>query len=200
MTRTGLRRASLQERNGSYRLLFCYHGRQYTWTPGKVGKGETGNKARQVDSLLLRLGQRLTVPWPVAGRENTYIDITFPTAGVPKTMRVKKRKMALAVLLTVTTISLGTAVIPCRTRAADPGGHRVVTDLPPLTHVIDYESRLPPEAARLHAYVSKPLAPAETAYRQIPWLVDLNEGLRVARDEKRPLLLWTSGDDPLDRC
>jgi hypothetical protein len=30
--------------------------------------------------------------------------------------------------------------------------------------------------------------------------VDLNEAVRVARAEKRPLLLWTSGDDPLDRC
>jgi hypothetical protein len=69
-----------------------------------------------------------------------------------------------------------------------------------MTHVIDDVSRLPTEAARLHAYVTKPLSPGELAYRQIPWLVDLNEGLRVARDEKRPLLLWTSGDDPLDRC
>jgi len=115
-------------------------------------------------------------------------------------MRVKKRKMALAVLLTVTTISLGTAAIPCRTRAADPGGHRVVTDLPPIRGVIDDETRLPPEAARWHAYVTTPFFPAELAYRQIPWVVDLNEAVRAARAEKRPLLLWTSGDDPLDRC
>jgi len=69
-----------------------------------------------------------------------------------------------------------------------------------MTHLIDDGSRLPPAAARLHAYVSNPLWPAELAYRQIPWLVDLNEAVRVAQDEKRPLLLWTSGDDPLDRC
>ncbi len=70
----------------------------------------------------------------------------------------------------------------------------------PIPYWIDDVSRLPPEAARLHAYVSNPLWPREQAYRDIPWLVDLNEALRVARDEKRPLLLWTSGDDPLDRC
>ena len=29
---------------------------------------------------------------------------------------------------------------------------------------------------------------------------DLNDGMRVAREENRPLLLWTSGDEPLDRC
>jgi hypothetical protein len=37
-------------------------------------------------------------------------------------------------------------------------------------------------------------------WQTIPWLTDLNEGIRVARAEKRPLLIWASGDDPLERC
>jgi hypothetical protein len=48
--------ASLQERNGSYRVLFCYHGKLHTFTIGQV---ET--KGRQVDYLFMRLKQRLIV-------------------------------------------------------------------------------------------------------------------------------------------
>ena len=47
--------ASLQERNGSYRILFCHHGKLHTFTIGKVEKDEAENKARQVDYLLMRL-------------------------------------------------------------------------------------------------------------------------------------------------
>lgn len=53
--------ASLQERNGSYRVLFCYHGKLHTFTIGQVAKDEAENKARQVDYLLMRLKQRLIV-------------------------------------------------------------------------------------------------------------------------------------------
>jgi hypothetical protein len=51
--------ASLQERNGSYRVLFCYHGKLHGFTTGKVEKDEAETKARQVDYLLMRLNQRL---------------------------------------------------------------------------------------------------------------------------------------------
>ncbi len=53
--------ASLQERNGSYRILFCHHGKLHTFTIGKVAKDEADNKARQVDYLLMRLKQKLIV-------------------------------------------------------------------------------------------------------------------------------------------
>jgi hypothetical protein len=49
------------------------------------------------------------------------------------------------------------------------------------------------------AAIIKP-KPDEYKWRQIPWILDLNEGMKLARDEKRPLLLWVSGDDPLERC
>lgn len=51
--------ASLQERNGSYRVLFCHHGKLHAFTIGKVKKDEAENKARQVDYLLMRLKQKL---------------------------------------------------------------------------------------------------------------------------------------------
>ena len=53
--------ASLQERNGSYRILFCYHGKLHSFTIGKVEPDEAENKSRQVDYLLMRLKQRLIV-------------------------------------------------------------------------------------------------------------------------------------------
>jgi integrase len=53
--------ASLQERNGSYRVLFRYHGKLHAFTLGRVGNDEAENKARQVDYLLMRLKQRLLV-------------------------------------------------------------------------------------------------------------------------------------------
>jgi integrase len=53
--------ASLQVRNGRFRILFCYHGKLHTFTLGKVERGEAENKARQVDYLLIRLKQGLLV-------------------------------------------------------------------------------------------------------------------------------------------
>lgn len=51
--------ATVQERNGSYRILFNHHGKRETFTLGKVSRDEADNKARQVDYLLMRLKQRL---------------------------------------------------------------------------------------------------------------------------------------------
>jgi hypothetical protein len=60
-------------------------------------------------------------------------------------------------------------------------------------------SRLSPEARRLYSAVRNP-QPGELKWQQIPWLTDLQEGMRVAGEENRPLLLFVSGDDPLEKC
>jgi len=46
--------ASPQERNGTYRILVCYHGKLHAFLIGKVEKDEAENKARQVDYLVMR--------------------------------------------------------------------------------------------------------------------------------------------------
>jgi integrase len=51
--------ASLQQRNGSYRVLFQYRGKQYAAPIGKVSAEEAAAKVAQVDYLLLRLRQGL---------------------------------------------------------------------------------------------------------------------------------------------
>jgi hypothetical protein len=43
-------------------------------------------------------------------------------------------------------------------------------------------------------------APAELRWQQIPWVMDLAEGQRLAQAERRPIFLWVTGDDPLERC
>jgi hypothetical protein len=42
--------------------------------------------------------------------------------------------------------------------------------------------------------------PAELKWQNIPWVLDLAEGQRLARTEGRPIFLWVSGDAPLGRC
>jgi hypothetical protein len=42
--------------------------------------------------------------------------------------------------------------------------------------------------------------PEELRWQQIPWLLDLAEGQRLAKAEGRPIFLWVTGDDPLERC
>ncbi|MBV9124079.1 MAG: hypothetical protein JO112_12030 [Planctomycetes bacterium] len=58
---------------------------------------------------------------------------------------------------------------------------------------------LPVEAARMYGFVTTP-HPGELQWQQIPWLTDLREGIRQARAEGRPLLLFVSGDEPLEKC
>jgi len=45
----------------------------------------------------------------------------------------------------------------------------------------------------------KPTA-KELTWLAIPWVLDLAEAQKVARAEKRPILVWATGDDPLERC
>ena len=51
--------AALQERNGSYRILFRFKGKQRTFTVGAVPQSEAEATAGQVDLLLMRLKQGL---------------------------------------------------------------------------------------------------------------------------------------------
>ena len=41
---------------------------------------------------------------------------------------------------------------------------------------------------------------AQLRWQRVPWVADVDEGLRLAREERRPILIWVSGDDPLERC
>ena len=51
--------ATLQLRNGSYRVLFCFRGKRHTYTLGKVANREAELASANVERLLLRLEQNL---------------------------------------------------------------------------------------------------------------------------------------------
>ena len=40
----------------------------------------------------------------------------------------------------------------------------------------------------------------ELTWLKIPWVLDLMEAQKMAREEKRPMFVWAAGDDPLERC
>jgi hypothetical protein len=55
--------ATLQDRNGSYRILFLHHGKRHTFTLGKVPRAVAEGKAAKVDEILaLVKSGYLTVP------------------------------------------------------------------------------------------------------------------------------------------
>jgi hypothetical protein len=56
----------------------------------------------------------------------------------------------------------------------------------------------PPELAKLAAVIKPPAA--ANKWQQIPWLTDVNEGRKLAKEEKRPIFLWTVFGEPLDEC
>jgi hypothetical protein len=44
-------------------------------------------------------------------------------------------------------------------------------------------------------------SPEDLKWQRIPWVIDdLTEGLRLAREEKRPLFVVTAYGHPLERC
>ena len=51
--------ASLQNRNGSFKLTFFYRGKRRYLTLGKITEAEAEAKSSQVDYLLLRIKQKL---------------------------------------------------------------------------------------------------------------------------------------------
>jgi hypothetical protein len=40
----------------------------------------------------------------------------------------------------------------------------------------------------------------ELTWLGIPWVLNLAEAQKMAREERRPIFLWAAGDDPLERC
>jgi hypothetical protein len=75
--------------------------------------------------------------------------------------------------------------------------------------VVAWLAAVPPDdpafqAIARQAAALKPTA-AELRYLDMPWVIDLNEALRQARAENRPLFFWAAGGRdrdgiPLERC
>ena len=87
--------ASLQERNGSYRFIFRYHGKQHFVTLGKVSPQEANAKAAQVEYLLLRLKQRLIELPPGVGIVE-FVQHDGKTPGGTSGLAAESRELTLA--------------------------------------------------------------------------------------------------------
>lgn len=89
--------AAIQERNGSFRVIFRHHGKQHTFTLGRVSPAEAQAKADQVDYLLMRLGQGLLSLQP-GGDIVTFVrhDGTLPQPSDPDVDRPTRSEPTLA--------------------------------------------------------------------------------------------------------
>ncbi len=43
-------------------------------------------------------------------------------------------------------------------------------------------------------------SPAESRWREIPWLGSMVEAREAAEKEDRPVFIWGADDDPFERC
>jgi hypothetical protein len=57
---------------------------------------------------------------------------------------------------------------------------------------------LPDEQARAYALIRP--GEKDLPWRKLGWKTDLEAAVKLAKEEKRPLLLWVAGDPPLERC
>jgi hypothetical protein len=110
---------------------------------------------------------------------------TATSCSAPDTIRKGVFEMSSRLSLHAVALLSLTAVITARADSRPGGAHPDVV-------------RLPKATARLYADTT--LFPQPTKWLQVPWLLDLDEGIRVAKAEGRPVLIWVSGDDPLERC
>jgi hypothetical protein len=42
--------------------------------------------------------------------------------------------------------------------------------------------------------------PSEETWKMIPWLASLVDGQKMARELNRPMFVWISSEEPLERC
>jgi hypothetical protein len=90
--------ASLQERNGSYRVQFFHYGKLHGFTLGKVTPAEARAKAAQVDYLLMRLKQNLLTLPPGTDLVSFIRHDGRPPAAAPSVPEAPRRTVTLAVL------------------------------------------------------------------------------------------------------
>jgi len=66
-------------------------------------------------------------------------------------------------------------------------------------HVVAAAERPTLQELTTKAAIIKP-RPDELKWQHIPWLTDVAEAVRLAKQEKRPIFLWATTDEPLERC
>jgi RNA polymerase sigma factor (sigma-70 family) len=115
---------------------------------------------------------------------------------VMRSMLLTRLKITAAAALAVALLTAGGTALGYRA-LSNPAPAPTLTARTPLVFTEDL-SRLGRHEVQVYAAV-KPKA-EELKWQQIPWLLDHTEALRIAQQERRPLCVWVSAHDPLDRC
>ena len=125
----------------------------------------------------------------IAGGDGFDAEVVSEIYGVVQIMYFKRWEVTLAVLVGLGAIGIGFAI------GQSPGVARrtAPTASGPST------ARLSPQAALVYNYVKMQM-PGELKWQRTPWMVDLPEAVRQAKAENRPLFIWATDDDPLERC
>ena len=58
--------------------------------------------------------------------------------------------------------------------------------------------RLPGDKASYYKAIVP--ADAEMKWKRVPWMTRLDEAMKVAAKETRPVCIWVVDNEPLDRC
>jgi len=127
--------------------------------------------------------------WRIAGGDVLSIRIVNLLHGVIQTMSSQSFGITAAVFAGIGTAALSLAVgqSPGVAQRTFPAAPRAVA------------ARWSPAADLIYKYVKKQDG-RQLAWQRIPWLVDIPEAIRQSKAENRPVLLWASGNDPLERC
>src|SRR3954449_2444314 len=89
--------AWLQQRNGSWRVLFRYGGQQHTFLLGEVKEGEAETVCAKVDYWLMRLKQKL-VHLPAGGDSVTFVQHDANPPEPAAAVADERRELTLAEL------------------------------------------------------------------------------------------------------
>jgi hypothetical protein len=102
-------------------------------------------------------------------------------------MWLTKLKVTAVRLLAVGVLAAGAGVLPQSVSVVARAPAQAKADFPTAGELAERAAAIKPVAKELR-------------WQQIPWILDLAEGQRLARAERRPIFLWVTGDEPLERC
>ncbi len=177
--------ATLQRRNGNFRVLFYHGGRRHTFTIGRVERREAELVAADVDRVLLRLGQRLlAIPPGVdvvtfvrhGGRVPDSPTAPEPPSQLATLRELRERYLATHSAGAMEESSLGTARIHLNHIATTLGGGFALRGLTAadLQRHVDRRATMRGPAGRK---ISPPTIRKELATFRAAWNWALNMGL-----------------------
>jgi hypothetical protein len=102
-------------------------------------------------------------------------------------MLLTKLKVTTVRLLAAGVLAAGAGVLSQSVSIVAGAPAKAGTDFPAADELAERAAAIKPVAKELR-------------WQQIPWVLDLAEGQRLAQAERRPIFLWGTGDDPLERC